>query len=235
MSVHPLEQLRYIARQWDNGDDFPAQEIAAVLADLADENPASLLQACRRIIEYYPSTGPAWWLSARALSAAEPVEGIWEAAEELASDPTAELCAQALPPDARVAFPGPVPAVVRALRQRKDVEVSQRTSRRTDLLLLRARAAGPAGLLFARSTSGPLASAAQTGIPVWAVLERGVVLPAELWEQLLERALNGGVAVVVAHADDLTAVVSEHGRQEPADALSKATCPPVAELLGWKS
>jgi hypothetical protein len=41
--------------------------------------------------------------------------------------------------------------------------------------------------------------------------------------------------VEVAHADDLTAVVSEHGRQEPADALSKATCPPVAELLGWKS
>ncbi len=76
MSVHPLEQLRYIARQWDNADDFPAQEIAAVLAELADENPASLLQACRRLIEYYPSTGAAWWLSSRALSAAGAVEGI---------------------------------------------------------------------------------------------------------------------------------------------------------------
>ena len=42
-----------------------------MLADLADENPASLLQACRRLIEYYPSTGAAWWLSARTLSAAE--------------------------------------------------------------------------------------------------------------------------------------------------------------------
>jgi hypothetical protein len=235
MSVHPLEQLRYIARQWDNGDDFPAQEIAAVLAELADENPASLLQACRRLIEYYPSTGAAWWLSARTLSAAGAVEGIWEAAEELSSDPTAELCAEALPPDARVAFPGPVPAVVRALRRRKDVEVSHRTSRKSDVLLLRARAAGPAGLLFGRSTSGPLASAAQTGVPVWAVLERGALLPEELWQQLLERALNGGVAVEVATADDLAAVVSEHGREEPETALSKPTCSPVAELLGWKS
>jgi hypothetical protein len=232
--VHPLEQLRYIARQWENGDDFPAQEIAAVLAELADGNPASLLQACRRLIEYYPSTGAAWWLSARALSAAETVEGIWEAAEELSSDPTAELCAQALPADAKVAFPGPGPAVAKALRQRKDVEVSHRTSRKTDLLLLRARAAGPAGLLFARSTSGPLATAAQTGVPVWAVVERGSLLPEELWQQLLERALKGGVAVEVANADDLALIVSEHGAEEPGAALSKATCPAVAELLGWK-
>jgi hypothetical protein len=235
MSVHPLEQLRYIARQWDNADDFPAQEIAAVLAELADENPASLLQACRRLIEYYPSTGAAWWLSSRALSAAGAVEGIWEAAEELSSDPTARLCAQALPKDARVAFPGPPPSLVRALRQRNDLEVSHRSSRKTDLLLLRARAAGPAGLLFPRSTSGPLASAAQSGVPVWAVIERGTLLPEELWQQLLERALKGGVAVEVANADDLAAVVSEHGREQPDTALSKATCAPVAELLGWKA
>jgi hypothetical protein len=232
--VHPLEQLRYIARQWENGDDFPAQEIAAVLAELADDNPASLLQACRRLIEYYPSTGAAWWLSARALSAAGPVEGIWEAAEELSSDPTTELCAQAVPAEARVAFPGPAPAVVRALRQRGDVEVAVRASRKTDLLLLRARAAGPAGLLFARSTSGPLTAAAQTGVPIWAVVERGTLLPEALWQQLLDRALKGGVAVEVANADDLAAVVSEHGREEPIAALSKPSCPPVAELLGWK-
>ncbi len=233
--MHPLEQLRYIARQWDNADDFPAQEIAAVLAELADENPASLLQACRRLIEYYPSTGAAWWLSSRALSAAGAVEGIWEAAEELSSDPTPRLCAQALPKDARVAFPGPPLSLVRALRQRNDLEVSHRSSRKTDLLLLRARAAGPAGLLFPRSTSGPLASAAQSGVPVWAVIERGTLLPEELWQQLLERALKGGVAVEVANADDLAAVVSEHGREAPDAALSKATCAPVAELLGWKA
>jgi hypothetical protein len=89
--------------------------------------------------------------------------------------------------------------------------------------------------LFARSISGPLASAAQAGVPVWAVLERGTLLPEELWQQLLERALKGGVAVEVANADDLAAIVSEHGQEEPEAALSKPTCSPVAELLGWKS
>ena len=43
------------------------------------------------------------------------------------------------------------------------------------------------------------------------------------------------MAVEVANADDLAAVVSEHGREEPDAALSKATCAPVAELLGWKA
>ncbi len=103
--MHPLEQLRYLARGWESGEEFPAREAAAVLADLAGENPASLLQACRRLIEYFPSAGPAWWLSARALSAPEPVEGIWVAADELANDPTSRLVGEALPTGGPVAVP----------------------------------------------------------------------------------------------------------------------------------
>ena len=109
--MHPLEQLRYIARRWEIDDEFPAQEVAAILAELASENPASLLQACRRLIDYYPSAGVAWWLCARALGAPEPIEGIWEAADELSSDPTPALCAKAVPAEATVALPDPVPAV----------------------------------------------------------------------------------------------------------------------------
>ena len=235
MSVHPLEQLRYIARQWDNADDFPAQEIAAVLAELADENPASLLQACRRLIEYYPSTGAAWWLSSRALSAAGAVEGIWEAAEELSSDPTREAVRPG-PTQGRQSGVPRAAAVARtgSTAAKRPGSVAQ-VFAQDRLAPSRARAAGPAGLLFPRSTSGPLASAAQSGVPVWAVIERGTLLPEELWQQLLERALKGGVAVEVANADDLAAVVSEHGREEPDAALSKATCAPVAELLGWKA
>ena len=40
MSVHPLEHLRYLARGWGSGDDFPAPEAAEVLAELAAESPA---------------------------------------------------------------------------------------------------------------------------------------------------------------------------------------------------
>ncbi len=142
--MHPLEQLRYIARRWEDDDEFPVQEVAAVLAELAQDHPGSLLPACRRLIGYYPSAGVAWWLSARALSAPEPVEGIWEAADELSSDPTTDRCIEAVPTGSVVAFPDPVPAVLRALRRRKDLELVRWPARRADLLLLRVRAAGPA-------------------------------------------------------------------------------------------
>jgi hypothetical protein len=234
MSVHPLEQLRYIARRWEIDDEFPAQEVAAVLAELASENPSSLLQACRRLIDYYPSAGVAWWLCARALAAPEPIEGIWEAADELSSDPTAGICAKAVPAKATVAFPGPVPAVARALRRRKDVVLVDRPTKKADLVLLRALAAGPDGVLVTRRSSQSRAKGGRSGVPVWAVLERGVLLPGPLWEQLLARSANDGPAEVVP-LGDFTCIVTDHGLVSPAEAVPKPTCPPVAELLGWRS
>jgi hypothetical protein len=235
MSVHPLEQLRYIARRWEIDEEFPAQEAASVLAELASENPASLLQACRRLIDYFPSAGVAWWLCARALGAPDPIEGIWEAADELSSDPTAGICAKALPAGGIVAFPDPVPAVVRSLRRRKDVEVVDRVTKRADLVLLRALAAGPDGVLVARRSSQSRAKGKRPlGVPVWAVLERGALLPGPLWDQLLARSSSDGYAAVVA-LDDLGSAVTDGGLVSPAEAVSKPTCPPVAELLGWRS
>jgi hypothetical protein len=68
------------------------------------------------------------------------------------------------------------------------------------------------------------------------VVGRGVLLPGPLWEQLLERAGAGADAAVgVIEAAKLEAVVSDQGLAAPLPALSRPTCPPVAELLGWKS
>jgi hypothetical protein len=234
MSVHPLEQLRYIARRWEIDDEFPAQEVAAILAELASENPATLLQACRRLIDYFPSAGVAWWLCARALGAPEPVEGIWEAADELSSDPTPGLCAKAVPAEATVAFPDPLPPAVRALRKRKDVELVDRPTKKADLVLLRAHAAGPDGVLVARRSKQSRGKGGRPGVPVWAVLERGVLLPGPLWEQLLARTASD-VPVEVVPLGDIGSAVTEHGLVSPEDAVSKPTCPPVAELLGWRS
>lgn len=65
---------------------------------------------------------------------------------------------------------------------------------------------------------------------------RGVLLPGPLWEQLLERAGGGADgAVRVIEAAKLEAVVGDQGLEAPLPALSRPTCPPVAELLGWKS
>jgi hypothetical protein len=237
MGAHPLEQLRYLARGWGSSDDFPAREAAEVLAQLAAEIPGSLVQACRRLIEYFPSSGPAWWLCARALCAPDPVEGILGAAGELADDPTGLRLAEALPASGVVAAPELSGAVRAALRRRQDVQV-QKKAVRAQMVVVPVLAAGPSAVLVRPRSATAARSAAHGGKPVWAVVARGSLLPGPLWEQLLERA-GAAVAVELAleviEAGELGGVVGERGLEQPLPGLSRATCPPVAELLGWGS
>src|ERR1035441_6619667 len=171
MGVHPLEQLRYLARRSGGGHDFPAAEAAEVLADLADEIPGALVQACRRLIEYFPFSGTAWWLSARALCAPDPVEGIREAAGELAGDPTGRRLAEALPAAAVVAVPDPSGAIRTAVRRRHDVQVQKKVGR-AQILVVSPLAAGPGLVLTGARSATAARAAAQAGKPVWAVLAR---------------------------------------------------------------
>ncbi|HTV12772.1 MAG TPA: hypothetical protein VME20_13035 [Acidimicrobiales bacterium] len=237
MSPHPLEALRYISRSWQAGDDFPAQEAASVLADLAGENPASLLQACRRLIEHFPASGTVWWLSARALAAPDPVGGIWEAARELADDPTTRHLAQALPSGTRLALAGRGGYRAAPAGKRQGASRDEKLSG-DDLVVLRALAATPGQVLVsrraARAAQGAAAKKATkaTG-QVWAVVERGALLPLPLWRQLLAR-VGGTVQADVVEAGDLTACICDAGKLPPGEALSSPTCAPVAELLGWK-
>ncbi len=225
--MHPLEQLRYVARGWENIEDVPVSELAEMLANLAQVSPATLLHACRRLIEYFPCSGRLWWLAARALSAPEQVEGIWEAAAELDADPTPGELAKALPPGARVSLLSPaLPEVVRVLRR------ARATSRQKDngaqrIFVVSALAAGPDALLVGVGAAPQLPSAAQ----VWGVVPRGTVLPLPLWRQLLGRADRPKLV----SPDFLSVLIGPKGRGSAADVLSSPGCPPVAELLGWKS
>ena len=230
MSPHPLESLRYVARSWEIGDEPPVQEMAAILAELAEESPSTLLQACRRLIEYFPASGPVWWLSARALSAPDPVEEIWEAADELAQDPTPRRLAEALPAGALVAVPRPAGALAAALRRRPEVVIVGKPAR-AGIVVMRALAAAPGRLLV---TSHLAALAAKPGAAeIWVVVERGVLLPEQLWAQLLARTPASRASAL--RAEDVAACVTTEGKVAPAEALGQPTCPPVAELLGWKS
>jgi hypothetical protein len=229
--VHPLEQLRYLARGWESGEEFPAQDAAAVLAELAADNPVSLLQACRRLIEYFPSAGPAWWLSARALSAPEPVEGIWVAADELANDPTSRIVSESLPSGGAVAVPEPSSVVMAALRRRRDVQLQRRSSG-AYLCVVAARAAGPGSVLVGRHSASAVAAGARAGNDVWVVVERGALLPGPLWDQLVERALPV-TRMEVVEASAFSGVIGDQGLGSFEEVLSKPSCPPIAELLGW--
>ena len=242
MSPHPLEHLRYLARSWEPGEEPPMGEVASVLGELATESPTVLLQACRRLIEYFPASGPVWWMSARVLSAADPAEAVWQAADELSDDPTWRLLADALPPSGAVAMPEVPRQAALAMRRRRDVAVERKPGR-AGLLVVSPLAAGPGDVLLSGRVAGAVSQAVKHGKPVWAVVPRGVVLPAALWEQVLLRTgLSGdpsaspaSLALAVLAGGVFDRAVSEGGTGAVDDALSKSTCPAAAELLGWKS
>jgi hypothetical protein len=111
--------------------------------------------------------------------------------------------------------------------------------RESGLVLLEASALGPTGFVAA---SGSLAAAALgkgLGVDVWVVAGTGRVLPGRLWEALLAR-LDGAddpwaLEDEVVPLDWATAVVGPAGVQTCEEAVRRADCPVVPELLGWGS
>jgi hypothetical protein len=219
--MHPIERLRYVARASGAEPSLLVRESAAALADVVRVEPVGLVPACRRLIDRHLTTGPVWWLSARMLTAADPLQEAWLAAAELEEDPTADVLAAALPDDATVTIVGWPDLAASALRRRGDVEVlvadamgdGSALARRladhgtdvavvpdsgvaaaavvSDLVLVEALAAGPGGALAVAGSHGAAAAAFHAGVPVWAVTGVGRVLPAPLWDALLARMDQG--------------------------------------------
>lgn len=219
--MHPIERLRYVARASGAEPSLLVRETAAALAEVVRVEPVGLVPACRRLIDRHLTTGPVWWLSARMLTAAEPLEAAWLAAAELEQDQTADTLAAALPDDATVTIIGWPDLAAAALRRRGDVEVlvadamgdGSALARRladhgtdvavvpdrgvaaaaivSDLVLVEALAAGPSGVLAVAGSHGAAAAAHHVGVPVWAVTGVGRVLPPALWDALLARLDQG--------------------------------------------
>ncbi len=259
--MHPLEQLRYLARSWEVGDELPAQEAAEVLGDLAGHSPGSLVQACRRLIEYFPACGQAWWLAARTLSSPSPEQAAWEAAEDLASDPTPQRVARAVPDGSAVCAVPARHGLLAALARHPGTTV-QKKPRSADLVLVTAAAARatprsffarpgdpsePTVLVGGRAASAVRAATAAAK-PVWVVVPRGALLPAPLWEHLLGRSGLSGTdrederearaagatgPEGLLGAGSFAAAVGELGAGSVAEVLAGPTCPAAAELVRW--
>ena len=211
-----MERLRYVARAGGVDQSSLVREAADALVSLTDD-PAELVTACRRMLFRHPMAGALWAMSSRVLTATDPMLAAWDVADELASDPTGDRLADALPHDAAVCVVGWPDVAAVGLHRRGDVEVRvidaygegggmarrlmQRdvdvvevpltglgqACARADVVLVEAAAAGPSGLVAA---SGSLAAAAVGrlgGAHVWAVVPRGRALPAELFDTLLGR------------------------------------------------
>jgi hypothetical protein len=117
--VHPIEQLRYLARARGMGATELAVDAAEALAVVAYQ-PEMLLTAGRRLLDAHPNCAPLWWMVARLLVADDPAAEAERSAAELEGDPTAGMLAALLPPDAVVVATGVDDLLTEALELRED-------------------------------------------------------------------------------------------------------------------
>jgi hypothetical protein len=94
--VHPIERLRWIARTHDEATTSLAAEAAWTIAELAAEEPAAVVTACRRLVEAHVTAGPMWWVAATLLAAPEPDRAARDAVDDLLADPSGDLLADEL-------------------------------------------------------------------------------------------------------------------------------------------
>jgi hypothetical protein len=218
--VHPIEQLRFVARATGADAGLLVQEAAGALRVFAHD-PAGLLTAARRLLWRQPGVGPLWWLCARLVTAADPAAEARVALGELARDRTGRELAAHLPEAAVVALVGYPDQAVEALPRRGDLTVlavdaghgvaaARRLARAgvdvevveprhlagvvgaADVVVLEAGAAGD-GAALVEPGSVPLAATARVaGVPVWLVTGVGRRLPEPYWQAVARRSTPRG-------------------------------------------
>ena len=212
--MHPIERLRYVARATGAGPGLLVREAAGALAAFADD-PAGLVTACRRLVQRHSTSAPVWWLAARVLEAADPMQEAWAAAEEIDEDPTSDVVCRLLPDEATVLLVGGPELAVDGIRRRGDVETlvvdaggdgsdlvrrfagagldcvevadtgAGAAAAAADLVLVEATGLGPSAVLAPAGSRAAAAVAHAAGVPVWCVAGRGRVLPGRLWDALV--------------------------------------------------
>ena len=217
--MHPIERLRYVARASGAPPAAVARESVAALMTFGDD-PAGLLNACRRLVTRHPRSGPMMWLASRVLTASDTRAEARRVAAELDADPTAEELSVALPDECTVCLVGWPEVIGSALVRRGDVEVLAvdahgeadgfvRRLRQTDgdafvipieglgsavaaadLVILEASAIGPNRFLAVSGSYAAAAIARVESVPVWLVGGVGRMLPSRVFEALVARVVS---------------------------------------------
>lgn len=263
--MHPIERLRHVARDDGTGPTLLGQDAAAALAGfsqdpaalvtacrrLVDRHPAAgtIWWVAARVLGASDPGAEAFACSEQL--AADPTAGILAA--ELPADATVlvvgwpETAADALmrraDVEVLVADGGGADGNCLARRLRAvgvdatevpDAGVGS-ASVAASLVLVEATAAGPGGLIAAAGSRGAAAVAAHAGVPVWAVVGEGRVLPRRLWDALLSRLdasadpWEGGLDLVPL--DLAVDAVGPGGHTAAATVPNRADCPVAPELL----
>lgn len=216
LSVHPIERLRYVARSTGAPQDLLVAETAGALTAFRDD-PVALVTACRRVISRQLTAGALWWLCSRLLCASDPIAEARAAVDEIESDETAHHLALYVPDGATVAVLGWPAQTAAALARRGDLEVRVIDSMgegpslvrflesrdveaidiapsglgaavsSADLLVVEAAVASTGAFIAAAGSHAAAAVARSAGVPVWAVVGVGRVLPQRVWDALTGR------------------------------------------------
>lgn len=218
--MHPIEQLRYVARASGADAGLLVQEAASALGVFRRDR-AGLVTAARRLLTRQPTVGPLWWMCSRLTTSADPWNEARAVVEELRGDRTDRELAHLLPDGAVVAFAGWPDTIVAALPRRGDVTalvldvegqgaaVARRLDRAdveaesidpariagvveaADVVLVEAAAAGPAAALTDVGNLALAATARALGTPTWLVVAVGRQVPEPYWQAIVERAVMG--------------------------------------------
>lgn len=214
--MHPIEQLRYVARASGADGGMLVQEAASALS-VFSRDPGAMLTACRRLLTRQPAVGPLWWMCARMVTAADARVEARQVIDELHEDRTGRELAAGLPDGGTVAIAGWPDITVAALPRRGDVRVLvvdvegqgpsvvRRLERveidvedvdpaklagiveESDLVVVEAAAAGSAAALVDVGSVGLAATARALGRPVWLVAGAGRRLLEPYWQAVVER------------------------------------------------
>jgi len=225
--VHPIEQLRYVARASGADAGLLVQEAASALGVFRHDPPA-LVTAARRLLTRQPAVGPLWWMCTRLTMSDDPWAEARAVIEELQNDGTDRELAHSLPDGATVVVCGWPDIIVSALPRRGDLfvlvvdvdgqgaSVVRRLDRsdveaeeidaahlagalqEADVALIEAAATGPAAALTDVGNLTLAATARATSTPTWLVTGVGRRVPEQYWRAIVERTLGRDVPAWVA-------------------------------------
>ncbi len=214
--MHPIEQLRYVARASGADAGLLVEEAASALS-VFWRDPAAMLTACRRLLTRQPAVGPLWWMCAVMVTAPDARAAARTVADELRQDRTGRHLVDQLPDGATVAIAGWPDLTVAALPRRGDIEVlvidvegqGQSVVRRlerqdvmaeavdpanlagvveeSDLVIIEAGAAGEAAALVDVGSVPLAATAKAVGTPVWLAAGAGRRVLEKYWQAIVER------------------------------------------------
>lgn len=216
--VHPIEQLRYVARVSGADAGLLVQEAASALG-VFRHDPAGLVTAARRLLTRQPAVGPLWWLCSRLCTSPDLWDESRRVIDELRADRTGRELAHSLPDEAIVVIGGAPDLTVSALPRRGDVRVLvvdvegqagpvvrhlERAEveaeevdparlagavEAADLVVVEAAAVGPAASLCDVGALALAATARAVGTGTWLVAGVGRHLPEPYWQAIIERTV----------------------------------------------